>query len=136
MIYHPSANHGQGTTDRVEELQELHSLCKRGMLYEVERWIGDKRPLQISSNVEIRGYYRSALEIASESGQHSLCVLLLRSGYSIDLERHSPLNIALEIRRWDFVDLLLEHGADPHRVDLAILFDTYRSRSLRTVSSL
>jgi len=127
MICSPPADHRKGTTDRVEELQELHSLCQRGMLYEVERWIGDERPIQIASNVEIRGHYCSALEIALDTGQHSLCVLLLRSGYSLELERHSPLNFALESRRWDLVDLLLEHGADPHTVDLTTLFDTYRS---------
>src|SRR4029453_6421896 len=110
----------QGATNQVEELQEPHLLCKQGMLYEVERWIHDGRPIQSVADVPTRGAYRSALDIALETGQHSLCVLLLRSGYRLELERHSPLNVALGKRRWDLTDLLLEHGADPHQVDLTI----------------
>ena len=113
-------------TAQVEELQELHVLCRQGRLYEVERWIGGGRPLQSASSAAARGHYRSALRIALETGQHSLCDLLLRNGYCLDLERDSPLNVALGRRRWDLIDLLLEYGADPHRTDLTTLFDTYR----------
>lgn len=115
------------TDKHVEDLKKLHLLCQKGMLYEVEQWIRDGQPLQLDPDVEIRGYYRSALEIALETGQHSLCVLLLRSGYRLDLERDSPLSIALGMRRWDLLDLLLEHGADPHKADLESLLDTYQT---------
>jgi len=39
----------------------------------------------------------------------------------------SPLNLALRGRRFDFVTLLLDWGADPNRVDLDDLFGTYNS---------
>src|SRR5262245_46459424 len=126
MISSPSPHDRRGVTVHVEELQDLHLLCRKGMLYEVERWIHDSRPLQIAADVYIRGQYRSALEIALETGQHSLSVLLLRSGYQLNLERNSPLNIALRTRREDLLNLLLEHGADPQMVGLTTLFGTYR----------
>ena len=42
------------------------------------------------------------------TGNHSLCELLMCNDYQIDADRETPLNLALELRRWDFVDLLLE----------------------------
>ena len=69
----------------------------------------------------------SALEIALEQGNHALVLLLLCNGYDPNLERESPLDLALRRRRWDLVDLLLEWGADPHQADLGELFDTYQS---------
>ena len=48
-------------------------------------------------------------------------------GYRIDADPETPLDLALELRRWDFVDLLLSFGADPRGVDRTILFDTYNS---------
>ncbi len=109
------------------DLKELNRLCQQGRLYEVERWIQDGRPIQASSEIEARGRCQSALEIALKTGQHSLCLLLLRSGFRVDLEHDLPLDIALQERRWDLVDLLFEYGADPHEADLEIVFDTYQT---------
>jgi hypothetical protein len=69
----------------------------------------------------------SALEIALLTRHHALVQLLLCNGYDPNLDRCSPLDLALRARRWDLLDLLLEWGADPHRVDLTDLFGTYRS---------
>lgn len=54
-------------------------------------------------------------------------LLLLCNGYDPNRGRHCPLERALEDRRTDLLDLLLEWGADPHRVDLSPLFGTYDS---------
>jgi len=48
--------------------------------------------------------------MALETGQHSVAVLLLSSGYRIELERYSPLDMALQARRWDLFDLLVQWG--------------------------
>ena len=65
------------------------------------------------------------MEVAIETGQHSLVLLLLRSGYRLDLERHNPLNRALRQRRVDLFDLLLEWGADLKSAAVYTVLETY-----------
>ncbi len=48
----------------------------------------------------------TALEIAFESKQQALVLLLLCNGYPLDLEPASPLNLPLKARRWNIVGLL------------------------------
>src|SRR5262245_42537061 len=77
----------------LEELRELHRNCREGRLYEVERWIADGKPLQLApGGIKKFSSPKSALQIALETGQHSLSLLLLRNGYRLDLERYSPLD--------------------------------------------
>lgn len=89
---------------------------------------GAGQPLQLQDAPPAKGrHIPSPLEIAMEVGNHALALLLLCNGYDPNLEEHSPLDPALQARRWDLLDLLLEWGADPHRVELEDLFGTYRS---------
>jgi hypothetical protein len=44
------------------------------------------------------------------------------------MERWSPLDRVLKNRRLDLLDLLLEWGADPRRISVADLLDTYNSK--------
>ncbi len=115
------------TTSNRGEIEDLLRLCREGKLYEVETWIRAGRPIQLSANVSPRRATTSPLEIAIESGNHSLALLLLANGYDPDAEDVSPLDQALEDRRWDLVDLLLDWRADPRRVALESLFGTYRT---------
>ena len=109
-------------------LDELYQLCQEGRLYEVDSWIAAGNPLQLAEGIRPKGRRTtSALCISLELGNHSLTLLLLRSGYDPNLEPESPLNTALRIRRLDLVDLLLEWQVDSHCVDLETLFGTYRS---------
>jgi hypothetical protein len=71
--------------------------------------------------------FRTALEIALERQDHSLVLLLVANGYDVNAEPESPLDQALRLRRLDFLDLLLDWGADPRQVDLDTLCDTYES---------
>lgn len=124
----PSNNaSGPRLTENQEELKPLHVLCREGRLYEIEQWIRDGRPLQIASGVSLSGRTTSALKIALERGDYALTYLLLCNGYQTRLQRGSPLDMALESRRTDLLDLLLEWGADPHEMDLYYLFATYDS---------
>ena len=68
---------------------------------------------------------KTALQIALESGQHSLAFLLLNYGYRLDLEQYAPLDMALQARRWDLFDLLLEWGADLKSADVYTVLNTY-----------
>lgn len=117
------------TTTDLDSLTELHQLCREGRLYEVERWIQDGRPLQLSADTELgRRRPTSALEIALKKENQALVFLLLCNGYDPNFERSSPLSLPLRARRGDLVDLLLDWGAHPNEVDLTDLFDTYNSK--------
>ena len=109
-----------------DDVQALNQMCREGRLYDVERWIAADKPLQLAPEAIRKGTRpRTALQIALEGGQHSLAFLLLRSGYRLELERYAPLDMALEARRWDLVDLLVEWGADLRSADMYTVLNTY-----------
>ena len=83
-----------------EDVRPLHQLCREGRLYDVERWIADGKPLQLTPEAVPKGARpKTALQIALETGQHSLATLLLKNGYRLELERYAPLDVALRSRR-------------------------------------
>jgi hypothetical protein len=109
-----------------EDVRAFHQLCREGRLYEVERWIAEGKPFQVAQQAIPKNTRpKTALQIALETGQHSLVVLLLSKGYRIELERYSPLTLALQARRWDLFDLLLEWGADLRSSDVYTVLNTY-----------
>jgi hypothetical protein len=94
----------------------------------VERWISEEKPLQVAPEALRKGTRpKTALQIAIETGQHSLVRLLLSKGYQLELERYRPLDMALQARRWDLFDLLLEWGADLKSVDVYTVLSTYNA---------
>ncbi|HSB70086.1 MAG TPA: hypothetical protein VLT62_12200 [Candidatus Methylomirabilis sp.] len=110
----------------IDQVENLHRLCREGRVYEVEGWIKAGQPLQVQPGAPgHRG--PTALHIALETGQHSLLLLLLCNGYRLDLEPVCPLTCALAVRRWEYVDLFWAWGADPKRVSAGTVFDTYNS---------
>jgi len=109
-----------------EDVRAFHQLCREGRLYAVERWIAEGKPFQVAQQAIPKNTRpKTALQIALETGQHSLVVLLLSKGYRIELERYSPLDLALQARRWDLFDLLLEWGADLKSADVYTVLNTY-----------
>ena len=69
-----------------EEVRALHQMCREGRLFDVDRWISDGKPLQIDLQGITKGTRpKTALQIALETGQHSLVFLLLSKGYQLDL---------------------------------------------------
>jgi hypothetical protein len=117
------------TTSDPDAISDLRDLCNRGHLYAVEGWIQQGRPLQLAPGIRPRGRrHTSALRIALERGDHALAYLLLCNGYDPDAEEESLLNLALQSRRFDLLDLLLDWGADPQRVSRAAVFETYSSQ--------
>jgi hypothetical protein len=108
------------------DVSPLHRLCREGRVYDVERWIADGKPLQLAPQAIRKGTRpKTALQIALETGQHSLVLLLLKSGYRLDLERYNPVDLALKLRRWDLFDLLVEWGADLKSADVYTVLETY-----------
>src|SRR5271168_824875 len=59
------------------DAKELLGLCRAGRLYEIEKWIADGKSLDISEAIK-RGRQRSLLEIAVETGFHSLVELIAK----------------------------------------------------------
>jgi hypothetical protein len=101
--------------------------CKSGRLYDVEAWIAQGRPLQATTGWTAQNRRRrTPLATAITEGNFDLARLLLCNGYRIDLEPSSPLNQALEMRRPDFLDLLLDRGADPAGAATWHILDTYQ----------
>lgn len=120
-----------------EELSELHRLCAAGRLYEVEHWIRDGKPLQLSHPDDAPpGRYSSAMEIALDANNHSLGLLLLCNGYDPNRERRSILDRALDCRNRAFVDLLLAWGADPLRTSPAFVLESYDTDLFERFSDL
>jgi len=66
--------------------------------------------------------------MAIETGQYDLTLLLLCNGYNANLEPRSVLDLALDRRAWDYLELLLEWGTDPKRVEPDSVLNTISSR--------
>lgn len=119
-------------------LEGLHQFCRKGRLYDVERWIQAGRPLQLSPDppADRRDRFRTALEIALDREDYSLVLLLAANGYDWSAEPESPLNTALRLRRRALLDLFLEWGADPQEMSVDALCDSYDSELYERFRSL
>lgn len=103
-------------------------MCREGRIYDVEQWINEGKPLQLAPNANPKGRHSiTAMEIALDTGQHSLTFLLLRTGYRLDLEKKSPLDTVLEKRRWDLFELLLDWAANLCSASPYSILETYKS---------
>jgi hypothetical protein len=100
-----------------DEAKALIALCRKGRLYGIEKWIAAGKSLDISSATR-RGKQRSLLEIAVETGFHSLVELVAKHETS-QSAKAAALGDAASSRRLDLVELLLANGADVKSVPLA-----------------
>ena len=110
-----------------DEIAPLIALCKAGRLFEVQEWIAAGMPVNPPPPAEKKARKKSPLQIAIEAGFHSLVQVLLQGGAALNEERYSPLAHALEKRRLDFVELLVNHGADIHSVSMDDVFNTWNN---------
>jgi len=110
-----------------EEIAPLIALCKAGRLFEAQEWIAAGKPINPPPPAEKKARKKSPLQIAIESGFHSLVQLLLQGGAELDEQRYSPLAHVLETRRLDLVQLLVNHGADIHSVSMGEVFETWNN---------
>lgn len=126
--YGESLNYSRHLGQSLEAIRPFVQLCREGRLYEVERWAAEGKPLQLDPDVIKKGTRpKTALQIAIETGQHSLVHLLLRTGYQLQLEWRNPLDLALCERRWDLFDLLLEGGADIESTNAYCVLTSYNT---------
>ncbi len=109
-----------------EEIQPLVDLCKAGKLFEVQQWIAAGKVVNPPVYPNQRVRRRSPLETAIELGFHSLVKVLLQGGASIEATGYdSPMDKCLHMRRFDLVQLLVEHGYDAKSVSMETVFDTW-----------
>ncbi|MBZ5562248.1 MAG: hypothetical protein LAP13_07480 [Acidobacteriia bacterium] len=111
------------------EAKELVRLCRAGRLYEIERWINEGKSLEIPAATK-RGKQRSLLEIAVETGFHSL-VELIAKHESSQSPKDAALHDAVSSRRLDLVELLPAHGADIKSVPLTDVLLTWEPTLIR-----
>lgn len=106
------------------ELEELHALCRRGRLYGVEAWMRAGRPIWCATRPKRRA--PSAFEIAVETNQEDLALLLLANGFPFQTILD---DCAIERLLWDrkerFFHLLLAWGLDICRVGPRTILETY-----------
>jgi hypothetical protein len=100
-----------------DQAKTLIALCRKGRLFDIENWIATGKALDISAATR-RGRQWSLLEIAVETGFHSLVELIAKyeAGQSA---KDAALVDAVSYRRLDLVELLLSNGADIKSVPLA-----------------
>ena len=108
-----------------EEIAPLIELCKSGRLFEVQNWIAEGRPINPPVLVDNKRRRKSPLQVAIDKGFHSMVQVLLEGGAVLQEGPYSALSHALEQRRFDLVQLLVEHGSDIHAVGMESAFDTW-----------
>lgn len=101
----------------LDEAKELIRLCRAGKLYEIEQWIEAGKSLDISVATK-RGRHRGLLEIAVETGFHSLVELIAKLD-TAQSSKDAALEDAVSARRLDLVELIVASGADIKSVSLA-----------------
>ena len=109
-----------------EEIQPLVDLCKAGKLFEVQQWIAAGKVVDPPVYPNYRVRRRSPLETAIELGFHSLVKVLLQGGAAVEATGYdSPMDKCLHMRRFDLVQLLVEHGYDAKSVSMETVFGTW-----------
>ena len=88
------------------EAKHLLRMCKTGRLFDVQNWIAAGNSLCVPADVKT-----IPLEVALDTGFHSLVELLVRNESSQDLKNRA-LRRAVSLKRLDFIDLLASHGAE------------------------
>jgi hypothetical protein len=88
------------------EAKHLLRLCKVGKLFEVPNWIASGKSLSVPDDSRT-----TPLEVALDTGFHSLVELLVRNEGSQGLKNRA-LQDAVSLKRLDFIELLVSHGAE------------------------
>ena len=88
------------------EAKELLRLCKTGRLFEVQKWIAEGKSICVPAESKT-----TPLQTALDTGFHSLVELLVGNETSQELKNRA-LQQAVSLKRLDFIELLVSHGAE------------------------
>ncbi len=121
-----TAEPGDRRAASLEDLKPLIELCKAGQPFAVQRWLEQGKPVNLPDSPRRSSHARTPLDIAIERGFHSLVEVLLRAGATINLDSwNGSMQRALKAKRFDLVQLLVQHGYDPKSIDMKQVFDTW-----------
>ena len=88
-----------------DDNKELVSLSRTGRLYDIEKWIAAGKSLVVPAK------YGSLLQLALQTGFHSLIELIAKHENS-QSSKNAALADAVSLHRLDFIELLVESGAE------------------------
>ena len=92
------------------DAKDFLRLCKQGRLFEIQNWIGAGRSIRVPQSLRT-----TPLKIALGTGFHSLVELLAANEPSQEV-KDECLRHAVFLKRLDFIELLVKHGADTDSV--------------------
>jgi hypothetical protein len=90
----------------LQDSKTLLALCRAGRLYEIEDWIKAGKPLIVDPSAR-----RAPLEVAIDTGFHSLIVLPVRNE-PCRVVKNRALARAVDKRKPELAKLLVDYGAD------------------------
>jgi hypothetical protein len=126
MVILMTSKHEGRRVEDYEEIRPLVDLCKAGKLFDVQAWIAAGKPVNAPPIPTKGRRHKTPLETAIESGFHSLVQILLEAGAVQEPTNwNSPMDRALEMRRFDLVQLLVDHGFDAKSIDMKSVFETW-----------
>jgi len=94
-----------------DDIKELITLVRAGKLFAVQKWIADGK-----RTTPPEPYWNSPLRVAMEIGFHSMVEVLLKTEIP-QKDKDAALRSGVWHNEYDFVLLLVEHGADPKTID-------------------
>lgn len=112
--------------ENYDDIRPLIQFCKDGRVFDALEWVKAGKPLDPPPTQPKCSRKRSPLQYAIESGCHSMVQVLLEGGAEVEQNnRYDALLDAVRCARFDFIKMLVEHGADVRRVDMREVFYTW-----------
>lgn len=111
------------------ESKDLLKLCSQGRLYDVANWIASGKQIRVAAESKDR-----PLLVALNLSFHSLVELLARHETD-QSEKDLALKRAVEIRRFDLIELLVVQGADPLSIPFADVLCEWNPEVVRFFSA-
>ena len=108
-----------------DSIEAFIGFCKTGKLLEAQEWILNRNPVNPPEQPRGKTQRHTPLQIAINKGFHSLVQILMEAGALLNDSTYDALKHAVNVKRMDLVELMVEHGADPKLVDMRLVFDTY-----------
>lgn len=107
---------------------ELLSLCRTGRPYDVTKWIAAGKALEVPTTKNRKT--KTLLQIAVETGFHSMVELIAKHETS-QSSKNAALADSVSQRRLDFVELIVENGAEITSIPVADVLLTWEPRLMR-----
>lgn len=124
----PTTIGDRNSNDVANENSELIRLCRTGRLYDIEKWIADGKSLEVRA--ARRGRQKSLLQIAVDTGFHSLVELIAKNETRQE-SKNAALADAVSLRRMALIELLVANGGDIKSVPFIDVLLTWEPNMIR-----